>query len=159
MSASTAVRITIPPWSVHDDVIKWKQFLRYWSLVPGIDRSPVSSQHKGQWRGALVLSLVLAWTNSWANNGDAGDLRRHRTHYDAIVIYNVSTQPPSWTQSFIPCVVHQGNHWCNFVISPPWELPATLWRVNTPGYKSNNDETILKDIVRLQACYMQLSEG
>ena len=27
-----------------------------------------------------------AWNNSWANNGDAGDLRRHRAHYDVIVI-------------------------------------------------------------------------
>ena len=24
--------------------------------------------------------------NSWANNGDAGDLRRHHTHYDVIVM-------------------------------------------------------------------------
>ena len=46
--------------------------------------SPV--QHKGQWRGALIFSLVCAWTNSWANNGDAGYLRRYRTHYDVIVM-------------------------------------------------------------------------
>ena len=26
------------------------------------------------------------WTNNWANNGDAGDLRRHRTHYDGSVM-------------------------------------------------------------------------
>ena len=30
--------------------------------------------------------LVCTWTNSWANNEDAGDLRRHRTHYDVIVM-------------------------------------------------------------------------
>ena len=36
---------------IHDDVIKWKHFPRYWPFVRGIHRSPVNSQHKGQWRG------------------------------------------------------------------------------------------------------------
>ena len=37
---------------------------------------------KGQWSGALMFSLICAWTNGWVNNRDAGDLRRHRAHYD-----------------------------------------------------------------------------
>ena len=41
---------------------------------------------KGQWRGALIFSLIFAWTNGWVNNRDAGDLRRHRAHYDTPVI-------------------------------------------------------------------------
>ena len=45
-----------------------------------------NSPHKGQWRGALMFSLICAWTNSWANNGDSGDLRRHRAHYGVIVM-------------------------------------------------------------------------
>ena len=28
------------------------------------------------------------WINGWVNNRDAGDLRRHRAHYDVIVIYS-----------------------------------------------------------------------
>ena len=69
----------------HDDVIKWKHFPRYWPFVRGIHRSPVNSPHNGQWRGAL-FSLICAWINGWVNNGDAGDLRRHRAHYDVIVM-------------------------------------------------------------------------
>ena len=46
---------------------------------------PVNSPHKGRWRGALMLSLICAWTNGWVNNGDTGDLRRHRAHYDVSV--------------------------------------------------------------------------
>ena len=42
---------------------------------------------KGQWRGVFVFSLICAWTNGWANNRDAGDLRRHCTHHDVIVMY------------------------------------------------------------------------
>ena len=42
----------------HDDVVKWKHFPCYWHFVRGIHRSPVNSPHKGQWRRALMFSLV-----------------------------------------------------------------------------------------------------
>ena len=51
----------------------------------GIQRSPVSSPHKVQWRGTLMLSLICAWRNGWENNRTAGDLRRHRLHYDVTI--------------------------------------------------------------------------
>ena len=57
-----------------------------WPFVWGIHRSPVNSPHKGQWRGALIFSLICAWINTWVNSREAGDLRRQRTHYDAIVM-------------------------------------------------------------------------
>ena len=72
----------------HDDVIKWKHFPCYWPFVRGIHRSPVNSPHKGQWRGALVFSLICVWISRWVNNGEAGDLRRYRTRYDVTVMYN-----------------------------------------------------------------------
>ena len=68
--------------------LRMETFPRYWPFVQGIHRSPVNSLHKGQWRGALMFSLICAWINGWANNGEAGDLRRHRAHYDVIVIYS-----------------------------------------------------------------------
>ena len=49
-------------------------------------RSPVNSPHKGQWSGALMLSLICAWINGGVNNRDAGDLRRQRAHYDVNVM-------------------------------------------------------------------------
>ena len=58
-----------------------------WPFVRGIHRWPVDSPHKIQWRGALVFSLICAWTNGWAINLDAGDLRNHRAYYDVIVMY------------------------------------------------------------------------
>ena len=72
--------------SLYDDVIKWKHFPRYWPFVRGIHRSPVNSPHKGQWRGALMFSLIYPRINGWVNNREAGDLRRHRAHYDVIVL-------------------------------------------------------------------------
>ena len=73
-------------WPLHDDVIKWKHFPRYWPFVRGIHRSPVNSPHKGQWRGALMFSLICVWINDWVNSREAGDLRRNRAHYDVIVM-------------------------------------------------------------------------
>ena len=55
----------------HDDVIKWKHFPRYWPFVRGIHRSPVNPPLKGQWRGALMFSLIWTRINGWVNNGDA----------------------------------------------------------------------------------------
>ena len=73
-------------FKTHDDVIKWKHFPRYWPFVRGIHWSPVNSPHNGQWRGALMLSLICARINDWVNNGEAGDLRRTCAHYDVIVM-------------------------------------------------------------------------
>ena len=87
---------------LHDDVIKWKHFPRYWPFVRGIHRSPVNSPHKGQWRGALMSSLICAWINDWVNNGKAGDLRRHPAHYDVTVMEeNVQSESQSSTPIFL----------------------------------------------------------
>ena len=72
----------------HDDVIKWEHFSSYWSFVRWNHRSPVDSTQKDQWRTALMFSLICAWTKGLAKNRDAGDLKRHRAHYDLIVIPN-----------------------------------------------------------------------
>ena len=71
---------------MHDDVIKWTHFPRYWPFVRGIHRSPVNSPHKGQWRGALMFSLICTWINGWVNNREAIDLWRHRAHHDVTVM-------------------------------------------------------------------------
>ena len=81
-TCKTLLELTI----THDDVIKRKYFPRYWPFVWGIHRSPVNSLHKGQWRRALMFTFINAWINGWVSNGEAVDLRRHRAHYDVIVI-------------------------------------------------------------------------
>ena len=85
MACTVACRVPMGAL-VHDDVIKWKHFPRYWPFVRGIHRSPMNSPHKGQWRGALMFSLICARINGWVNNRKTGDLRRHRAHYDVIVM-------------------------------------------------------------------------
>ena len=60
--------------------------LAIWASTWGIHRSPVNSLHKGQWRGALMYYLICAWINGGVNSREAGDLRRHCTHFDVTVI-------------------------------------------------------------------------
>ena len=72
------------PWWRH----QMETFLpRYWPFARGIHWSPVNSPHKGQWRGALMFSLICVWFNGSANNRDAGGLRRYSAHCDVIVMH------------------------------------------------------------------------
>ena len=82
-------------------VFKWKHFLRYWPIA---GKSPVADEfpaHEGQWRGALMFSLILDWINNWVNNREAGELRRHRAHYDVIVMDSDNTLALSRRQVII----------------------------------------------------------
>ena len=65
---------------------KMETFSALLAICAGNSRSPVKSPHKGQWRGTLMFSLICVWKNVWVNTWDAGDLRRHRTHYDVTVM-------------------------------------------------------------------------
>ena len=67
---------------------------RYWSFVREIHRSPVNSPRKSQRRGALVFSLICAWTNGWVNNQDGSDSRYHHAHYDVTVMWASTLDKP-----------------------------------------------------------------
>ena len=101
LSGMVATRRCRCPAGISVRFIKWKHFPRYWPFVRGFHRSPVNSPHKGMWRGALMFSLICARINGWVNNREAGDLRRHRAHYDVIVMFcgRISITPISVTQT------------------------------------------------------------
>ena len=63
----------------------WTEYLTRWFLL----------LYNGQWRGALMLSLICAWINGWVNNSEAGDLRWHRAHLYATVISNAQNSSTS----------------------------------------------------------------
>ena len=115
---------------LYDNVIKCKYFSRYWRFVREIHRSPVNFPHKGQWRGASMFSLICAWINSWVNNGEAGDSRRHCIHYDVIVINNgyCILQLP-WTPSFrVPPIPRRDIRFPQTLVSLWTQIsPLVLW--------------------------------
>ena len=63
------------------------------ALCAGNSPVPVNSPHKGQWRGALMFSLICARINVWVNNREAGDLRRHRGYYDVTAMVSCLIAP------------------------------------------------------------------
>ena len=90
--------------TTHDIWSWWRHQMETFSALMAIC---ANSPHKGRWRGALVFALSCAWRNVWVNNQwrgalifafifawindivnnhEVGDLRRHRAHYDVIVM-------------------------------------------------------------------------
>ena len=71
----------------HDDVIKWKHFPRCWPFVrefTGHRWIPLTKASDAElW---CFHSLICVWMNNRVNNREAGDLRRHRAHYDVTVM-------------------------------------------------------------------------
>ena len=116
---------------LHDDVIKWNNFLRYWPFLRGNHRSP------------LVFSLIWAWTNGWANHRDAGDLRSHRSCYDATVMasertmtdmgkcitwWNLIVYNPDKTKHNKPVFVFYGINCMHVVITAA--LTVSVFQIN-----------------------------
>ena len=105
---------------------------------------------KGQWRGALIFSLICARTNGW-NNQAAGHLKHHLAHYDVTVMrwcsgYSIwKDLNEKWT------FCERGE----LVVYPLWEMNQPLltvaWRVTsvsvenwryTPDNKQDNTSNI-----------------
>ena len=78
-------------WHFIDSSCAWwrhemETFSALLAICAGNSPVPVNFPHNGQWRGALMFSLIYAWINDWVNNREAGDLRRQHGHYDVIVM-------------------------------------------------------------------------
>ena len=84
------------------------------AICAGVHRWPVNSPHSGQWRGALMFSLICAWMNGWVSNRKAGDLRRNRARYDVKVmaISICSKLQPNTTRIIL------GMHYMHMYITP-----------------------------------------
>ena len=96
----------------------WRHQMETFSALLAIceGNSPVPGElapHKGQWRGALMFSMICVWINGCVNNREAGDLRRYRAHYDVIVMCCLSPHALP-----VPVIDHQ-NTWHLMFQWPP----------------------------------------
>ena len=131
-----ALLFTLDP-NDHDDVIKWKHLPRFWPFVRGIHRSPVNSPHKGQWRGALMFSLICAWINGWVNNREAGDLRSHRAHYiitvmqwrkrNSYLLFNGFASSQAWMIGYDSSVINIVIWYTKQLILHLNRISLTMW--------------------------------
>ena len=65
---------------------------------------PATGEFPAQRPVMLMFSLMCTWINAWVNNVGAGDLRRHRVHYDVtVMLMNYWYGPAS------PCLYYVGR--------------------------------------------------
>ena len=69
----------------------WRHQMETFSALLAIcaGNSPVTGEFPAQrpvTRSFYVFTLICLWINGWVNNREAGDLSRHRSHYDVIVM-------------------------------------------------------------------------
>ena len=110
--------------------IQWDLVIRIMvTSSHGNHRSPMDFPHKGQWCGALMFYLICPPTNSWANSRNAGNLRRHRSHYDVSIMqpsspfyYHGLTLIPAWRSNYMP-----GKMWDEITYS---FLKVKEWIIN-----------------------------
>ena len=106
-------------------VTRWRHQMETFSALLAIcaGNSPVTGEFPAQRSvtRSFDVFFTCAWTNGWINNQDAGNLRRHRTHYYVTVMINAFGQHPIETFSMrlwiyalsarIKCCSKGNNKW------------------------------------------------
>ena len=68
----------------------WRHQMETFSALLALcaGNSPVTGEFPAQRpvTRSFDISLICAWINGWVNNREAGDFRRHRAHYDVVVM-------------------------------------------------------------------------
>ena len=96
LHCGNAIRGTFTKWSasarIHTPVLWWRHQMEKFSalLVLCAGNSPVTGEFPSQRPVTLSFDVFfdLRQNYDWVNNREAGDLRRHHTHCDVIVIHS-----------------------------------------------------------------------
>ena len=87
--------------------------------------------HKGQWRGALMFSLICTRINGGVNNREAGDLGRHRAHYDVIVMVKSKRDALS-TELGLFCIKRPNSSALALELVIFWIYAVDLFNISRP---------------------------
>ena len=101
-------------------------------IAPFRGEPPVTSGLSSQ--RPVTRSFDVFWTNGWANNRDAGDLRRHFSHYNVIVMpecHRTHLICQRWSGWWLGVVGQGVSHWSNVLIIGGHQ--PRLWFI-TGGY-------------------------
>ena len=121
----------------------------------------MNSSHKGQWREALMFTLICTRINGWVNNREVGDLRRHHGHYDVILMINklicsivlyIKYINPYWKLFYSSnrCIWILKSRWHSFTCAHL--LKASVWKNNHSGAEPTRN--ILWDINQYKGCWL-----
>ena len=112
------------------------------ALYAGNSPVPVNSPHKGQWRGALMFSLIYVWINGWVNNREVGDLRRHRGHYDVIEMTLSSSFTASPNSFRYLLGVSYSYPYPDGVYTPAWSVHSKATLLPLPPHSEYHRRTL-----------------
>ena len=112
-------------------------------LVLCAGNSPVTGEFPSQRPVTRSLGVFfdLAWINGYVNNREAGDLRRHRAHYDVtVILFCCGSNQFLWTPISTLGLFHW--HWDIGVNGPA--LVTNPWRiwVNSNGTRNTTEREV-----------------
>ena len=150
--------------------ISWQSWWRHQmeifsaSLAICAGNSPVNGEFPAQrpvTRG-LMFSFICAWINVWVNNREAGDLRRHRTHYDVTLMVMVMGYHRGYELhvKLTNCNMwHIGN--CLLHVYYPWIFQSLISHRNNIQYDFITADIISRsaDCLHWIACYSHQALG
>ena len=95
---------------------------------------PVTSEFPAQRPVARIfhVAMICVWTNGWVNSQEAGDLRRHRAHYDVIVMSAWTSALAYWHHDLknFPCTKISIQSNCRFLngcqLPRSWIMNGTM---------------------------------
>ena len=125
-SSPVDLQLVFWPWWRH----QMDKFSALLALCAGNSPVPVTSPHKDQWRRTLM----------WVHNREAGDLRRHRGHYDVNVMAEYFFKPRTFISRIVcyviimlqyyPCIISVSSKWTIYGKSKPcggWVPTRISW--------------------------------
>ena len=125
---AVSMRLQTNPW--------WHQMETFSVLLASCaGNSPITGEFP-QWCRALIVSLICAWINSWVNNREACDLRRHHDHYDISVMQWLNWTKICWGNSLLasPGLI---NIWLPSPQFPPYYFLALIGRAVSVHFQTN----------------------
>ena len=110
---------------VYTSLSWWRHQMETFSALLAIcaGNSPVPGEfpHKGQWRRALMFTLICVWINGCVNNREAGDLRRYCAHYGVTVMFclHVVTKIYGNINTFCDSMKMETGYWFTLSLTMP----------------------------------------
>ena len=121
--------------------------------------SPVPGEFPAQrpvtWSFDVLFDLR---PNGWVNNGEAGDLRRHRAHYDVRVMIHQLQTRKTWngydSSHDLLLMTQRRSLWWKVIVTVVWIMVfQCLARVNTKNNDNSNHVRIRKHEVKHDAWF------
>ena len=81
-------------------------------------------------RSFNIYLFICAWMNRWVNNREAGDLRRHRAHYDVILMNPAKSGFRNHIKMDVITYQYPCGGWSSELTDYPMGIVPVIWMLN-----------------------------